>query len=566
MRSEQNERGVTRHGDEHTIDRRRFMTAAGLTTLAAVAGVGCAGDAAPVQGASGKAVGTSGATITDGQLTFAHQEATIASLQEQMQRGSLTSKALTEAYLARIAAVDAAGPTLRSVLETNPDALTIAAERDAERKAGKVRGPLHGIPVLVKDNLDTGDRMQTTAGSLALVGTPAARDAHVVAKLREAGAVIIGKTNLSEWANFRSTHSSSGWSGRGGQTKHPYALDRNPCGSSSGTGTAIAANLATVGIGTETDGSIICPSSICGLVGLKPTVGLVSRAGIIPISATQDTAGPMTRTVSDAAALLQAIAGRDEQDPSTGAAPATTPDYAAALVKGALKGARIGVGRNLAGFNPAADAAFNKAIETLRAAGAVIVDPANVATVGKYDDAEFQVLLYEFKDGLNRYLASRGETVSHKTLAALIAYNREHAGVEMPWFAQEIFEQAEAKGPLTDAAYRNALELCRRASREQGLDALFREHQLDALVAPSNAPSWVTDHVNGDKYSGGNSSVAAVAGYPSLTVPMGYVHELPLGISFIGLAWTEAKLLGYGYDFEQHTAARQAPKFLRTVE
>ncbi|HEY0928558.1 MAG TPA: amidase [Gemmatimonas sp.] len=557
MRSDRSEREAS-----SAIDRRRFMAAAGLTTLAAVTGVACAGDAPPSQGTAGTTPNASG----DGQPSFAHNEATISSLQEQMQRGTLTSKALTEAYLARIAAVDASGPTLRSVLETNPDALAIAEERDVERKAGKVRGPLHGIPVLVKDNLDTADRMQTTAGSLALVGKPAQRDAHVVTRLREAGAVIIGKTNLSEWANFRSTRSSSGWSGRGGQVKHPYALDRNPCGSSSGTGTAIAANLATVGIGTETDGSIICPSSICGLVGLKPTVGLVSRTGIIPISATQDTAGPMTRTVSDAAALLQAIVGTDAQDAATSAAPATAPDYTAALVKGALKGARIGVGRNLAGFNGAADAAFNKAIDTLRAAGAIIVDPANVATVGKYDDAELQVLLYEFKDGLNRYLASRGDTVAHKTLSALIAYNREHADKEMPWFAQELFEQAEAKGTLDDAAYRSALELCRRFAREQGLDALFREHQLDALVAPSNGPSWVTDHVNGDKYSGGNSSVAAVSGYPSLTVPMGYVHELPLGISFIGLAWSEAKLLGYGYDFEQQTAARRAPKFLRTVE
>lgn len=551
------------------IDRRRFMTAAGVTTLAAMAGVSCAGDPSPDQASGSDTAHRAAGGDARGNAApsaFAFDEATIASLQEQMQRGTLTSKALTEAYLARIAAIDAAGPTLRAVLETNPDALSIAAERDAGRKAGKVRGPLHGIPVLVKDNLDTGDRMQTTAGSLALVGTPAAQDAHVVARLREAGAVLIGKTNLSEWANFRSSHSSSGWSGRGGQTRHPYVLDRNPCGSSSGTGTAIAANLATVGIGTETDGSIICPSSICGLVGLKPTVGLVSRTGIIPISVTQDTAGPMTRTVADAAALLQVIAGRDDRDTATSAAPVRLPDYSAGLTPTALQGARIGVARNLAGFNAAADAAFNTALEALRAAGAVLVDPANVPGVGKYDDAEFTVLLYEFKDGLNRYLAARGETVQYHTLADLIAYNRENGAREMPWFAQELFEQAEAKGPITDAAYRSALEVCRRQARELGLDAVFREHRLDALVAPSNAPSWVTDHVNGDKYSGGNSSVAAVAGYPSLTVPMGYVHGLPLGISFIGLAWSEARLLGYGFAFEQQTKARQTPKFLRTLE
>ncbi len=496
---------------------------------------------------------------------FAFEEATVADLQSRMEKGTLTSRALTQAYLTRIATVDTAGPTLRSVIEVNPDALAIAAERDAERKAGKVRGPLHGIPVLVKDNLDSADKMQTAAGSLALVGQPAPRDSHVVAKLREAGAVLIGKTNLSEWANFRSTHSSSGWSGRGGQVKHAYVLDRNPCGSSSGTGTAISANLATIGIGTETDGSIICPSSIGGLVGLKPTVGLVSRSGIIPISATQDTAGPMCRTVHDAAVLLQAIAGRDAADSATQRAPATVPNYTAGLTRDALKGARIGVARHLAGFHAKVDPQFDKAIDTLRALGAIVIDPVTVPNVGKYDDAELTVLLYEFKAGLNSYLASRGNTSTHRTLSDLIAYNRANAAKEMPWFGQELFEQAEAKGALTDAAYTDALATCQRLSRAEGLDALFAQQKLDAMVAPSNGPAWTTDLVNGDHFGGGNTSVAAVAGYPSLTVPMGFAAELPLGISFTGLAWTEAKLLGYGYAFEQATKVRKAPRFLRTI-
>jgi amidase len=496
---------------------------------------------------------------------FVYSEATVSELTAQMAKGTLTSRALTAAYLARIAAIDAAGVQLRSVIEVNPDALAIAAERDAERRAGKVRGVLHGIPVLVKDNLDTADKMQTTAGSRALVGKPAPRDSTVVAKLREAGAVLLGKTNLSEWANFRSTRSTSGWSGRGGQTKHPYVLDRNPCGSSSGTGTAISANLAVVGIGTETDGSIICPSSICGLVGLKPTVGLVSRAGIIPISATQDTAGPMTRTVTDAAIVLTAIRGRDERDSATTARDLPTDDYLQALRRDALQGARLGVARNMAGFHPAVDDAFDAAIAELKKAGAEIIDPCNVPTVGKYDAAELEVLLYEFKDGLNAYLASRGDTVQYRTLDELMAYNRAHAAQEMPWFAQELFEQAQAKGTLSDAAYKEALQKCRTLSRDEGLDALFATHRLTAVIAPSNGPSWTTDWVNGDRYSGGNSSVAAVAGYPSLTVPMAFTAGLPLGLSFIGTAYTERTLLGLGYAFEQRTKARRAPGFQRSI-
>ena len=539
------------------MDRRDFLNAAGTVAagMALTPRVTLAAPDVPAVVSS----------ETDQARAFAFEEATVAELAARMQAGTLTSRALTAAYLARIAAVDAAGPSLKSVIEVNPDALTIAAERDAERRAGKIRGPLHGIPVLVKDNLDTADKMQTTAGSLALVGKPAPRDATVVAKLREAGAVLLGKTNLSEWANFRSTRSVSGWSGRGGQTRHPYVLDRNPCGSSSGTGTAISANLATVGIGTETDGSIICPSSICGLVGLKPTVGLVSRAGIIPISATQDTAGPMTRTVSDAAVVLQVIRGSDARDAATAGAANQTDDYLKALRVDALAGARIGVSRNMAGFHPAVDAAFDRALAVMRKAGATIIDPCNVPTVGKYDAAELEVLLYEFKDGLTAYLASRGDTVAHHTLAELMAYNTANAGSEMPWFGQELFEQAAAKGPLTDTAYREALATCRRLSRDEGLDALFREHQLAAVVAPSNGPSWPTDWINGDRYSGGNASVAAVAGYPSLTVPMAYVQELPLGVSFIGLAYSETQLLALGYAFEQQTRVRRPPRFRPTM-
>lgn len=525
------------------MDRRDFLTASAATL----------------------ALGFSRSAATQPQQAFSPVERSIADISARLKAGTLTSRQLTQQFLTRIAQIDAAGPHLRSVIEVNPDALAIAVERDAERKSGKVRGPLHGIPVLVKDNLDTADKMQTTAGSLALVGTPAPRDAHVVAKLREAGAVLLGKTNLSEWANFRSTRSTSGWSARGGQTLNPYVLDRNPCGSSSGTGSAIAASLAVVGIGTETDGSIICPSGLNGLVGLKPTVGLVSRAGIIPISASQDTAGPMTRTVTDAAIVLQAIAGKDARDPATASAPDTISDYTAGLRADALRGARIGVARTQAGFEPRVDALFDQTLERLRAAGAVLVDPCNVPTVGKTDEAELTVLLYEFKDGLERYLASRGETVRFHTLAELIAYNTGHAKTEMPWFAQELFEQAQAKGPLTDAAYRDALAACRKLSRDEGLDAVFAQHTLDALVAPSNGPAWPNDHVLGDRYTGGNSTVAAVAGYPSLTVPMGYIHELPIGMSFIGTAYTEAKLLALGYSFEQATRVRRAPRYLKTA-
>ena len=546
------------------MDRRDFVasTLATAAAAAAAATVGTMTTLVPMHTAQA-AVPEHDGTQPD---AFPYAELSVAELQSRMTKGTLTSRALTAAYLSRIAAVDRSGPTLNSVIETNPDALTIAAERDAERRAGKVRGPLHGIPVLIKDNIDSADRMQTTAGSLALVGKPAPRDAFIVQRLREAGAVLLGKTNLSEWANFRSTRSTSGWSGRGGQTRHPFVLDRNPCGSSSGTGTAISANLAAVGIGTETDGSIICPSSICGLVGIKPTVGLWSRSGIIPISSSQDTAGPMARSVSDAAALLGALTGVDSRDGVTAdSAGKSVADYTTFLNAKSLQGARIGVARNMAGFHPMTDAAFERAIESLRKAGAVIVDPANVPTVGKYDEAELDVLLYEFKAGVNAYLAERGSTVSVRTMDDVIAFNRANAGAEMPYFGQEQMERAQSMGSLDDAKYRDAVATCRRLSRDEGLDAIMAQHSLDAIVAPSNGPSWPTDLINGDRYSGGNSSVAAVAGYPSITVPMGFADVLPLGLSFIGRAWSEGRLIGLAYAFEQATRARRAPRFLSTM-
>lgn len=540
------------------VPRRDFLAA----SLATAAGAAASSLSAP---AAARAL-ESPRESADAPPPFPLAEVGVAELQRRMARGTTTSRAITQAYLARIAAIDAAGPRLRSVIEVNPDALAIAAACDGERRQGRVRGPLHGIPVLIKDNIDTADRMQTTAGSLALVGKPAPRDAFLVARLREAGAVILGKTNLSEWANFRSTRSTSGWSSRGGQVRHPEALDRNPCGSSSGTGAAIAASLATVGVGTETDGSIICPSSICGLVGLKPTVGLVSRRGIIPISATQDTAGPMGRTVADVAALLGALAGTDADDPATAAgAGKALADYTTVLDVAALRGARIGVARHLGGFHPAVDAEFARAVDALRRLGAEVVDPVTVPNVGKYDAAEFTVLLHEFKAGVNAYLASRGDTVAVRSLADVIAFNRANAATAMPWFAQELLEQAEATAGVDAPAYREALATCRRLAGAEGVEALLAAERLDAVVAPSNGPSWPTDLVNGDRYSGGNSTVAAVAGVPSLTVPMGHVAGLPVGISFIGRAWSEGRLLALGYAFEQGTRARRAPALAPTV-
>lgn len=555
------------HDERTPMGRRRFVERSVVAGAAAILAPSVAAIAAQdTTQKQMRATAQPKRLATPAQLPpFPFAELTVAQLQERMVKGTLTSHALTAAYLARIDQIDAAGPMLRSVIEKNPDALAIADRMDAERKRGEARGPLHGIPVLIKDNIDSADKMATTAGSLALAGSSAPRDAHIVELLRAAGAVLLGKTNLSEWANFRSTRSTSGWSGRGGQTRNPYVLDRNPCGSSSGTGAAISANLAAVGIGTETDGSIICPSSICGLVGIKPTVGLVSRSGIIPISTSQDTAGPMARTVADAAALLNIITGVDERDEATKAGRGMAPaDFTTSLNAEALRGARIGVARNMAGFHPLVDAVFEDAIAAIRKAGATVIDPVDVPTVGKYDEAENEVLLYEFKDGINNYLRSRGNTTRMKSLEDLIAFNKANPAREMPWFGQEQFERAQSRGMLTDTKYRDALALCRTMSRTQGIDAVVAKHQLDAIIAPSNGPTWPTDLVNGDRYTGGNSSVAAVAGYPSITVPMGFASECPLGISFIGSAWTEAKLIGIAYAFEQATHARRAPRMLQT--
>ena len=498
---------------------------------------------------------------------FELDEMTVAQLQDAMANGRYTSRRLVDLYLQRIEAIDRNGPALRSVIEVNPEAQSIADALDAERKTKGSRGPLHGIPVLIKDNIDTADRMSTTAGSLALEGSIAARDAFVVTRLRAAGAVILGKTNLSEWANFRSMKSASGWSGRGGQVRNPYILDRNACGSSSGTGAAVAANLAAIGVGTETDGSIVCPSNASGLVGLKPTIGLVSRSGIIPISETQDTAGPMTRTVADAAALLTAMTGADPRDAATARAPKTAVDYTKALDPKALKGARIGVARQrFFGYSPSADRLADAAIATLKAQGAVIVDPADIPTAARLDGCELEILLYEFKAGLNAYLKGLGPKAKVHSLEELIAFNEREKEREMPFFGQDIFLLAQKKGPLTSPAYRKALTACSRLSRTQGIDAAMTKHRLDAIIAPTGSPAWPIDPVNGDHFLGASSTPAAVAGYPNINVPSGLAHGLPVGISFIGAPWTEAKLLSYAYAYEQATKHRRPPEFLPTLK
>ncbi|HEX6535509.1 MAG TPA: amidase [Gemmatimonadaceae bacterium] len=494
---------------------------------------------------------------------FELEEATIAALQEGMQSGKYTARSLAEMYLARIEELDQQGPAINQVLEVNPDALAIADRLDAERKAKGARGPLHGIPVLLKDNLATADRMSTTAGSLALAGSIAPHDSFVARKLREAGAVLLGKTNLSEWANFRSTHSCSGWSGRGGQTHNPYALDRTPSGSSSGSAGAIAANYAAVAIGTETDGSIVSPSAACSVVGIKPTLGLVSRAGVVPIAHSQDTAGPIARTVRDAAILLGAIAGVDPDDAATAAGRGKgRADYTTFLDPNGLKGARIGVARErYMGYSRASDALVEDAIRVMKDRGATIVDPANIPTAGKWDDSEFDVLLYEFKADLNKYLAWLGPSAPVKSLADVIRFNDEHAAREMPFFGQEIMHMAEKKGALTDPAYRKALAKNHRLTRAEGIDAVMDRHRLDALIAPTQGPAWLIDLVNGDAASGGSSSPAAVAGYPSITVPAGYDFGLPVGLSFIGRAWSEPTLIRLAYAYEQATTHRRPPAF-----
>lgn len=491
---------------------------------------------------------------------IAAQNATVAGLQSAMASKDMTSAQLVDFYLKRIATVD---KQINSIIELNPDARIIAAQMDRERKSGKVRGPLHGIPVVLKDNIDTADKMKTTAGSLALADDPTPKkDAFIVSRLREAGAVVLAKTNLSEWANFRDNDSISGWSGRGGQTRNPYILDRNPCGSSSGTGAAIAAGLAAVGIGTETDGSIVCPASICGIVGLKPTVGLASRSGIIPISATQDTAGPMCRTVADVAAVLNVIDAVDSDDSVT-AFKRERVDYTNFLKKDGLVGMRIGVARDYWGRRNDVDTVLNSALETLKKAGAILVD-VKFPNLRKFGDAEFLVLKYEFKDGLEKYL--RGRNSRYKTLDELIKFNRDNAAKELPYFGQTIMEDSAKLGDLNSKEYKDALETCRRYSRDEGIDQVMNENKLDAIIGPSNSPTWMIDTVSGDCGSGyvGSSSLAAVAGYPNITVPAGLFRELPIGVSFFGQAWSEGKLIKAAYAFEQMTNARREPKFLAT--
>ncbi len=488
------------------------------------------------------------------------EQPSAAAMAESMAAGRLTSEQLVRDCLARIAAIDKAGPALLSVIELNPDAIAIAKALDGERKAGKVRGPLHGLPVLVKDNIACGDRTSTSAGSLALDGIRAPRDAHIVKRLRDAGAVILGKTNLSEWANIRSTRSTSGWSARGGLTRNPYALDRNTSGSSSGTAAAIAAGLAPLGVGTETDGSIVSPSSICGLVGLKPTVGRMSRDGIVPISHTQDTPGPMTRTVADAALLYAAMTGRDSADEATASAPADAP--AIALPADALRGARLGVARAyFTGFDEA-DALIEKAIVDLKRLGAEIVDPIEFPQPG-YGDAELKVLLYELKADLPKYLATFAPGAKIKTLADVIAFNRAHQDREMPWFAQELFDKAQAYGGLETKDYLDALAECRKGSRDDGIDRVMKANRLDALIAPTGGPAWLIDPVAGDHSGASFSAPAAVAGYPHLTVPAGFVRGLPIGLSFAGPAWSEARLLAFGHAYEQATLHRRPPTFMK---
>jgi amidase len=496
---------------------------------------------------------------------FELNESTIAQLQEKMSSGVLASEQITQKYLDRIEQIDRKGPELRAVIEINPEALAIARQMDADRKSGKIRGLLHGIPVLIKDNIDTGDKMQTTAGSLALVGNPAPDDAIIVRKLRDAGAVLLGKTNLSEWANFRSTKSSSGWSGRGGQVRNPFCTDRTPCGSSSGTGVAVSANLYALGIGTETDGSIVCPSGINGIVGIKPTVGLWSGDGIVPISHSQDTAGPMARTVSDAAVLLGLLAESDPNDAGINLKKSQIfSDYTRFLDANGLKNARIGIASDYFGFSAEVDQLMQDAIRTIKEKGAEVVENLKFEKRGEWGDAEMQVLNSEFKADLNAYLKTRTGLKVH-SLADLIEFNKKNAETEMKWFGQEIFETAEKTAGLEDPVYLEALKKSKKLTREEGIDQLMDQHKLDALIAPTNGPAWTIDWVNGDHFGGGSSEPAAVSGYPNITVPAGYVHGLPVGISFFGREWSEPTLIRLSFAYEQATKHRKAPGFLKSI-
>ncbi len=495
---------------------------------------------------------------------FELDELGIADLQSGMETGKYTARQITQLFLARIRQIDQQGPKLNSVIQINPDAEALADAADRERKAGHVRGPLHGIPILIKDNIDTADRQETTAGSLALLGSRPKQDSFVAAKLRDAGAVLLGKTNLSEWANIRSSRSSSGWSGRGGQTRNPYALDRNPCGSSSGSGAAVSANLCAVAVGTETDGSVVCPASANGIVGLKPTLGLISRAGIIPIAHSQDTAGPMARTVRDAAILLGVLSGVDARDPATAAGTGkNATDYTKFLDPDGLRGARLGVARKYFGFSDTVDRLMNDVISEMKNAGAEIIDPADLSSHGKFDDTEFTVLLYELKADLNAYLAARPGAIG--SLKEVIDFNDRNHDKEMFYFGQDIFLKAQAKGPLTEKEYTDAIAANLRLSRKEGIDAIMDQYRLDAIVAPTAGPAWLTDLVTGDHSTGGSSNAAAVAGYPDISVPAGFISGLPVGMSFFGRAWSEPALLKIAYGFEQTIKARKPPNFFSTA-
>jgi amidase len=541
----------------HT-SRRSFLKSTAIgSTLATLT---------PLYPALGAARELSPGLPAEGVKPFELDEITIPELQEGMKSGKFTARSLVEKYSSRIDEIDKHGPSLNSIIEMNPDALAIADELDREERAKGPRSPLHGIPVLIKDNIDTADKMMTTAGSLALLGSRPAKDSFVAQRLRAAGAVILGKTNLSEWANIRSSHSTSGWSGRGGLTKNPYALDRNPCGSSSGSGAAVSANLCAAGIGTETDGSIVCPSSSNGIAGIKPTVGLVSRAGIIPISHGQDGAGPMCRTVRDAAILLGALTGVDPADAATaGSQGKAFTDYTKFCDPDGLKGARIGVARKYFGFNDAVDALMEQSLDAMKKQGATIVDPAEIETLGKFDETELLVFMYELKADLNAYLANLGPNAPVKTLKDIIEFNDRNRQKEMPYFGQDLFIKAEAKGPLTEKPYLDALEKNRQLARIDGIDATMDKYRLDAIVAPTGGPAWLTDLVNGDHVAGGSSNSAAVAGYPNINVTTGFISGLPVGISFFGRAWSEPTLIRLAYAFEQTTRARQAPRFLPTI-